>query len=127
MDINQKDHAALRANTCPDCGGPVDIASTGPWCRACDIWFEFVSGWVMRNKAAAQFFALLNAARRDAEKANLDAEKTPRKKEATPVKTAGPRARPQAGDFSTQHTVMSGRYYPHRRELPVSLYRWLLK
>ena len=56
MDLNQQDRAALNASQCPDCGQPIRnyfFEASRPWCKACDVWFEFdSSGWVIRNTDA---------------------------------------------------------------------------
>jgi hypothetical protein len=53
MDINEQDRAALNAKRCPDCGQTIStyfFERNRPWCKACDVWFEFCdSGWVIRN------------------------------------------------------------------------------
>lgn len=65
MDTNQRDRAALSAKRCPDCGKPVTFEEIGPWCRTCDVWFEFnISGWVIRNSDAARTISLVRAATR---------------------------------------------------------------
>jgi hypothetical protein len=65
MDVNQQDRSALTARLCPDCGNRVTIEENNLWCRACDVWFEFnLSGWIIRNRDAAQYFRLLREAKR---------------------------------------------------------------
>jgi len=60
MDVNQQDRAALNAKLCPDCGEPIRtffFETNRPWCKPCDVWFEFdTSGWVIRNLGAAHSY-----------------------------------------------------------------------
>ena len=60
MDINQQDRAVLKAKICPDCGQPIRnyfFEESRPWCKSCDVWFEFDdSGWIIRNENANQTY-----------------------------------------------------------------------
>ncbi len=130
MDINQQDRAALNANRCPDCGRPISLEETGPWCRACDVWFEFsISGWVIRNRDAASFYTILKAMKKDrrtgvASEA-LKREKNPKAvetEEVTSRKIKNEKKREPQG-FVLGKPVVN---YQHLDRIPVSLYRWLL-
>jgi hypothetical protein len=138
MDINQQDRAALNANLCPDCGGPVSFEETGPWCRACDVWFEFnISGWVIRNSDATQFYNLLKAAKKDRKAAPVDREAAYRQSRPSPPELRAVRQEREAAPVdekmlrqkqlkNPKEIVSPVTFYPRQLFIPLSLYRWFI-
>lgn len=54
------DYQTLEEGYCPDCGTPIAhyfYSSSKPWCRHCDVYFDFCSnGWVVRNTDAQRLY-----------------------------------------------------------------------
>jgi hypothetical protein len=132
MDINQQDRAALNAKLCPDCSNPVSFEESGPWCKVCDVWFEFnISGWIIRNRDAAQYFSLLRIANRrqrfNGKRKETQEKATKAEYEAVNDSTWSFRQEPldrKSGvDRYIGNTVT---HYPRLSGIPVSLYRWFL-
>ena len=144
MDLNQQDRVSLNANMCPDCGGTIGRRANNPWCRSCDVWFEFDnSGWIIRNSDAARYLDSLEtqgvdadskpedpeAAFRDQPPATIEFEPTRRDPQRLHGDTPGPAWRVKGRKADQGHWLMPAKQAvspPGYLELPVYLYRWLI-
>lgn len=58
-----QDWEFLEAGVCPDCQNPIDstfIKEGLPWCKICDVYFEKVGGYYIRNTNAESEYKILH-------------------------------------------------------------------